>query len=181
MKKRGGAPRLMEVARRLRDQKKAEWDRVVPFGDLIVDRTEKARFLKFGKGATIYDSSYVYGRVVVGDHTWVGPFTVLDGSGGLTIGRHCSISAGVQIYTHDTVRWAVSGGKAPSDRAPVTVGDRCYIGPNAVIAKGVTIGSGSVIGAGSVVLKDVPPGVLAVGAPCRVVKKIKGSRTDGHA
>ena len=41
-----------------------------------------------------------------------------------------------------------------------------------MVLPGVTIGSGSVIGAGSVVTRDVPPGVLAAGNPCRVIRKI---------
>lgn len=36
----------------------------------------------------------------------------------------------------------------------------------------MTIGEGSVFGAGSVVTKDIPPMVVAVGNPCRVIRKI---------
>ena len=50
--------------------------------------------------------------VTVGAGTWIGPNTLLDGTGGLSIGASCSISAGVQIYTHDSVMWALSGGTA---------------------------------------------------------------------
>ncbi len=45
-------------------------------------------------------------------------------------------------------------------------------GGPAIMRPGVTIGEKSVIGAGSVVTKDVPPGVLALGNPCRVVKEL---------
>jgi acetyltransferase-like isoleucine patch superfamily enzyme len=141
------------------------WKRSLPFGDYIVDRWEKARKLGFGEGASIYDSALLLGDVVVGRNTWIGPFTVLDGSGGLYIGEYCSISAGVQIYSHDTVKWAVSGGLASPERAPVRIGDRCYIGPNVVISKGVSIGDGSVIGANSFVNKDIPRGMFAWGVP----------------
>ena len=47
-----------------------------------------------------------------------------------------------------------------------------WIGANAVVCGGVTIGEGSVIGAGSVATKDIPPMVVAVGNPCRVIRKI---------
>ena len=109
----------------------------LPFGDYIVDRWEKAKNLGFGEGSSIYDSAIVIGDVKVGKNTWIGPFTVLDGTGGLEIGDTCSISAGVQIYTHDTVEWAISGGKHPKEQAPVQIGNRCYIGPNSIISKGV--------------------------------------------
>ena len=145
------------------------WHRSVPFADLVVDRWERARQLGFGEGASIYDSALVLGDVTVGERTWIGPFTVLDGSGGLSIGAWCCISAGVQIYSHDTVLWSVTGGEAPAVRAPTRIGSRCYIGPNAVIAKGVTIGDGCIIGGGSLVLRDVPAGSKAYGTPCRVV------------
>ena len=144
------------------------WHRTLPFGDYVVDRWEKARRLGFGKGSSIYDSSLVIGAVKVGRQTWIGPFTVLDGSGGLEIGDFCSISAGVQIYTHDSMRRAISGGRAQIEHTPTRIGSRCYIGPNTVIARGVTIGSGCVIGANSLVLADVPAGCRAWGTPCRV-------------
>ena len=38
----------------------------------------------------------------VGEGTWIGAFTVIDGSGGLTIGKGCDISSGVHIYTHSS-------------------------------------------------------------------------------
>jgi acetyltransferase-like isoleucine patch superfamily enzyme len=147
------------------------WQRTLPFGDYLVDRWEKARRLGFGAGSSIYDSSLVLGNVKVGENTWVGPFTVLDGSGGLEIGSNCSISAGVQIYSHDTVEWSVTGGATGPVRSPTRIGSRCYIGPNTVVAKGVTVGDGCVIGANSLVLSDIPEGSKAFGTPCRVVGK----------
>ncbi len=147
-----------------------KFNRTLPLADYIVDRWEKAQALGFGKGASIYDSSLVLGDVKVGHDTWIGPFTVLDGSGGgLTIGSHSSISAGVQIYTHDTVDRSLSGGVAPVVHARTAIGSNCYIGPNAVIAKGVTIGDRVVIGANSLVLNDIPAGMKAFGTPCVVV------------
>ena len=152
-----------------REEVDARFRRTLPFGDYVVDRWEKARALGFGEGASIYDSALVIGDVRVGEQTWIGPGAVLDGSGGLNIGSFCSISAGVQIYSHDTVEWATSGGTAPAERAPTRIGDRCYIGPNTVVGKGVTIGDGCVVGAGSVVLSDLPAGSRAAGAPCRII------------
>lgn len=153
----------------------AKFRRSLPLADYVVDRWEKARELGFGERTSIYDSTLVLGDVKVGSDTWIGPFVVLDGSGGLTIGSHCSISAGVQVYSHDTVAWAVSGGEAPYRHAPTVIGDRCYIGPQTVVAMGVRIGEGSIIGARSLVLQDIPPHSKAYGTPCRVV----GTVTEG--
>jgi acetyltransferase-like isoleucine patch superfamily enzyme len=159
--------RAFWTARRL--EVDARYKRTLPLGDYVVDRWQKARELGFGEGTSVYDSVHVFGDVRVGRNTWVGPFVVLDGSGGLEIGSNCSISAGVQIYSHDTVRWAVTGGAAPYERAATLIGDNCYLGPNTVVAKGVHIGDGCVVGANSLVLRDLPPGSKAHGTPCRVV------------
>jgi acetyltransferase-like isoleucine patch superfamily enzyme len=145
-----------------------EFDRSVPLADYVVDRWGRARAYGFGEGSSVYDSCLVLGDVTVGEHTWVGPFTVLDGSGGLSIGSHCAISAGVHLYTHDTVRRTVSGGNAPIEYGSTTIGDRVFVGPHVVVQRGVTIGSGAVIGAHSFVARDIPPGALAFGSPCRV-------------
>ncbi len=160
--------RARELYLHLRSELTKTWQRCLPFNELLVDRWEKARYLGFGEGSSIYDSSYVYGDVEVGKDTWVGPFTLLDGTGGLKIGDNCSISAGVQIYTHDSIDWATSGGKDEISHAPTVIGSRCYIGPNTVIGKGVTIGEGCIIGAMSLVLSDIPPNSKVWGNPAKV-------------
>lgn len=144
-----------------------KFNRVLPFGEYVSDRWEKAEFLNFGRNSSIYDSSLVYGDVRVGSNVWIGPFTILDGSGAtLTIGDNCHISAGVQIYTHDTVDRVLQDGDIT--RGPVTIGCRCYIGPNSIIAKGVTIGDNVVIGTNSFVNRDIAANAKGFGTPFRV-------------
>lgn len=150
-----------------------EWNRSLSFGDYVVDRWTRAKQYGFGERSSIYDSSLVIGDVEVGSDTWIGPYTVLDGSGGLSIGSYCAISAGVQIYSHDTVQWCLSAGVTPAERAQTRIGSRCYIGPNTIVAKGVTIGDGCVIGANSLVLHDIPPDCKAFGTPCRLVSTLE--------
>jgi len=158
---------LRGLYQRLRTTTRERWHRDLPFDELLNDRWERAASLGFGDGTSIYHNSYVYGDVTVGEGTWIGPFTLLDGSGGLSIGDHCSISAGVHIYTHDTVRWALSGGQAEPERAPVRIEGCSYIGSQTVVTKGVTIGHHSVIGSCSLVNRDIPPYSIAFGVPCR--------------
>jgi len=159
---------LKKLYETLRVDMQNKFQRDLPLVELLFDRWERAETLGFGKGTSIYHSSYVYGDVIVGENTWIGPFTILDGTGSLKIGSFCSISAGVQIYTHDSVKWAITGGKASYEHAPVRIGDRCYIGPNTVISKGVSIGDESIIGAGSLVLSDIPPKSKAWGCPAKI-------------
>lgn len=160
---------LLEIRRR---EVAAEWNRSLPFGDHFSDRFARARELGFGSGSSIYDSCLVLGEVAVGKGTWVGPFVILDGSGGLSIGHNCSIAAGAQIYSHDTVELSgrLDGDAVP--KSPVTIGDNVYIGPNVVVARGVSIGEGAVIGANSFVNSDIPPRARAWGNPA-VVQEVK--------
>lgn len=154
-----------------RHEIKNKYNRVLPLGDYISDRWEKAKFLGFGQGSSIYDNVIVFGSVSVGENTWIGTNVILDGSGGLTIGSYCSISAGVQIYSHDSVQWAISGGQKEYEYAKTVIEDYCYIGPNVIIQKGVTIGKGSIIGANSFVNRNIPPYSKAYGTPAKVYTK----------
>lgn len=114
----------------------------------------------------------------IGAGTWIGRFCVIDGSGGLTIGRNCDISCGVHIYTHDTIRRCLSNRKflrsgrvdrTAIARAPVSIGDHTFIGANAVVLKGVSIGNRCVIGANAVVTRDVPDDTVFAAAPGRIL------------
>lgn len=113
--------------------------------------------------------AWVVGEPTIGAGTWIGAFTMIDGSGGLTIGEGCDIASGVHIYTHSSARRCVSGREYESvDRAPVSIGNRVFIGANAVINKGISIGDEAIIGAGSVVTKDVAARTFVAGVPARV-------------
>jgi|TARA_B110000971_G_scaffold205017_1_gene227056 acetyltransferase-like isoleucine patch superfamily enzyme len=160
---------VFKVYKWLQKKKKIKYDRYLPLNELLIDRSKKAEMLKFGKGTTIHDSSHVYGDVLVGENTWIGPFTVLDGSGGLLIGSNCSISAGVQIYTHETVNWAISGGKKPYEYNSVVIEDNCYIGPNSIIQSGIKIKSGTIVGANSFVNNNFPIGSKIAGNPAKLI------------
>jgi len=151
-----------------RSRLKKRFNRTLPFGDYVSDRWEKARFLGFGENSSIYDSALVFGDVIVGHDVWVGPFTLLDGSGAtLKIGDYCHISAGVQIYTHDTVDLVIQKGEI--SKAAINIGDHCYIGPNVVISKGVNIGDHVIIGANSFVNQDIPAHSKAWGTPAQPI------------
>lgn len=163
---------LQRLHKLLRQEKYDRFKRLLPFGELFGDRWEKACFYGFGQGTSIYDSSLVLGDVTVGCNCWIGPNTILDGSGGLEIGDHCDISAGSHIYTHDTVGKVIHG--SDISHAPVRIGSHVYIGPNVIITKGVTIGDYVIIGANSFVNIDVPSNSKGWGTPF----KIKGICSD---
>lgn len=117
--------------------------------------------------------AWVVGDPHIGPGTWIGAFTVIDGSGGLTVGAGCDISSGAQIYTHSSVRRCVSGRQFSAvERAPVRIGDHVFIGAGAVVMMGVTIGDHSVVAAGAVVSRDVPPYTVVAGVPARPTARV---------
>jgi acetyltransferase-like isoleucine patch superfamily enzyme len=165
---------LKILHKRLRQDTKKKWDRVLPFEEMLFDRWEKAKFLKAKNGSSVYSNCYVYGKVTIGKNTWIGPHTLLDGSGGkITIGDYCSISNGVQIYTHHTVKWALTRGKANYEKKSVSIGDCCYFGPNAIISMGSKIGKCCIIGANTLVNSKIPDNSIVYGTPGRIVGKVK--------
>jgi acetyltransferase-like isoleucine patch superfamily enzyme len=114
------------------------------------------------------------GEPKIGPGTWIGPFTLIDGQGGLKIGKGCDIASGVHILTHTTVKRCISERVYKEvDRSPTVIGDYCFIGENATILMGCDIGHHSIIGAGCVVkeFSKIPPHSIVVGVPGRIVKK----------
>lgn len=163
---------LRELHRTLRKNTAQKYHRINPFCEDLFDWKERGHFWTDSKNVTIYNSTTVAGDVKIGENTWVGPFCSLDGTGGLEIGCYCSISAGCQIVTHDTVRWAISGGTEPYEYAPVSIGDCCFVGSHAIVTKGVQIGDHCVIGAGAVVTKHVPSCAIVGGVPAKVIGQV---------
>ena len=107
----------------------------------------------------------------------------------IRIGNHVMIASNVQIYTAThpvelkerlTKDWTFECGKhfCQTYALPVTIESGCWLGGGVIVLPGVTIGEGCVIGAGSVVTKNFPSNSLAVGNPCRVIRKINGDEQD---
>lgn len=105
----------------------------------------------------------------------------------IDIGNNVLIASNVQIYTAThpvelsdrlTPDWDPNSGEyfCRTYALPVKIGNGCWIGGGAIILPGVTIGDGTVIGAGSVVTKDIPADCVAVGNPCKVIRKINQTR-----
>lgn len=163
---------LRDLHYKLREYTSSKYGRVNPFAENLFDWKEKGEFFA-GKGVTIYDSTTIVGDVKIGDYTWIGPFCSLDGNGGLSIGSYSSISLGCQLLTHDTVKWALSGGKAAHEYAGTWIGNYCFLGSYVVVLKGVTIGDHCVIGAGAVVTKDVSNNSIIAGVPARRIGKVE--------
>ncbi|HVW48000.1 MAG TPA: sugar O-acetyltransferase [Solirubrobacterales bacterium] len=114
-----------------------------------------------------------YGEhLTIGARTFVNFGLVALDAAPISIGDDCQLGPNVQLLTayHPT---------DPEPRrakleaaAPIAIGDNVWLGGGTIVLPGVTIGDNSVIGAGAVVTKDVPAGVVAVGNPARVVRRV---------
>ena len=124
---------------------------------------------EFGKNITFGDDVYVNFGCVILD------------CGPVTIGNQVLIGPNVGIYDANHALDAqerMDGALLPGS---VTIGNRVWIGGGAIILPNVTIGDDTVIGAGSVVTRSVPSGVVAVGNPCRVLRKLTEADKIGYS
>ena len=94
------------------------------------------------------------------------------------IGDNAQIAPNVAIYTAGHPIHPDSRNSGYEYGIDITIGDNVWIGGNTCIMPGVTIGNNVVIGGGSVVNKDLPDNVIAVGNPCKVVRKITEADRD---
>ncbi len=120
--------------------------------------------------------AWIVGAPKIGEGTWIGAFTVIDGSGGLVIGKGCDISSGAHILSHSTARRCVTDrAYAQIDQQKTTIGDHVFVGENATILMGCVIGDHSIVAAGAVVKEYsvIPPYSLVAGVPARVIRDIR--------
>ncbi|WP_419146276.1 maltose acetyltransferase domain-containing protein [Iamia majanohamensis] len=90
----------------------------------------------------------------------------------ITIGDDVQIGPSVQLLTptHPLEPGPRRAGWEAGE--PISVGDGVWLGGGVVVCPGVRIGADTVVGAGAVVVRDLPSGVLAVGNPARVVRRL---------
>lgn len=172
----GDVKALLQEITTLRDAlnkyTKEHYNRINPFNENLIDWKEKGKAVSECDNTTIYESSTVIGDVIIGDNCWIGPFTILDGGGGLEIGDTVTISAGVMIYSHDTLKSTLSDGAMPYEYEKVVIENNCFIGSQAIILKGSFIGHHSLIAANSLVNGSIPPYSIMAGSPAKAIGKV---------
>ena len=127
--------------------------------------------LRVGVGINVNGTLELAGRNVLGRGTMVHA----DGHQVWEWGASASEYVGVSDSNHAIDGSPVHLWDQPVAVADVRLGAACFLAGHAVVTAGTTVGAGSVIGANGVVTKDIPPGVLAVGAPARVVAQLSPS------
>lgn len=111
-------------------------------------------------------------NVSVGDNAFVNFNAVILDCAPVTIGDGTQIGPGVQLLAADHPRDAQTRRGLLELARPISIGSNVWLGAAAIVLPGVSVGADSIIGAGSVVTRDIPSDVLAVGNPCRVVRKL---------
>jgi sugar O-acyltransferase (sialic acid O-acetyltransferase NeuD family) len=122
------------------------------FDTVVHPTTQSSPWVRFGEGCIVCAGNILTAQIDVGAHTIINLACTVGHD--TTIGRIVTLSPGVNV----------------SGR--VTIEDEAFIGSGAVLIERIRIGAGAVVGAGSVVTKDVPPRVVAVGVPARVIKQL---------
>ncbi len=115
-------------------------------------------------------------NIFAGDRLYINFGCVILDCAAIHFGSDVKLGPSVQIYAAYHPLDAALRTSGPELAAPIRIGNRVWIGGGAILCPGLTIGDDSVIGAGSVVTRDIPPGVVAVGNPCRVLRELP---TDG--
>jgi maltose O-acetyltransferase len=131
----------------------------------------------FGTGSVIRPPlACDYGSFLhVGEHTFVNFGLVALDAAPIVIGDHVQIGPNVQLLTPthpldpDLRRdgWEGAG--------PIALGHNVWLGGGVIVLANVSIGEDTVVGAGAVVTRDVPSGVVAVGNPARVIRRLDGT------
>ena len=111
-------------------------------------------------------------NVTVGARTFINYDCVFLDCNRITVGDEVQIAPGVHIYTATHPFDALQRRAGFEQALPVTIGNGVWLGGGAIVCPGVTIGADTVVGAGSVVTRDLPPNVVAVGNPCRVLRSL---------
>lgn len=112
---------------------------------------------KMGGSIEIHSQSYINGATI-------------DCSQKIVIGRYCAIAQGVIIKDSDEHGIIDECGNENEYTKSIIIGNKVWIGTNAIILKGVHIGDGAIVAAGSVVTHDVPACTLVAGIPAKVIR-----------
>lgn len=133
---------------------------------------------------TRYRSQRFSPKIIIGNSVFMSNWVHVSATSQIEIGDHCLFGSNIFIsdHTHGKYGELTDPPEAPPAERPLGTGnhvlirDRVFVGDGVVILPGATIGTGSVIGANSVVSRDIPPHVIAVGAPARPLKEYNFER-----
>ena len=170
------AVRLYEILTDLKDRLFLKWISEMPSHHIRDFFYRHVYLIGIGSHVVIYYGLEIRkpSSLKIGDGTIIGDRAILDARCGITIGKDVNFSSNVSIWTLQHDYRDPQFRCVPEHFGPVSIGDRCWIGPNVIILPNVQIGEGAVVAGGAVVTKNVPPYALVGGVPAKVI----GSRPN---
>ncbi len=149
------------------------------YNNLDIEDEQKAKeiiqklFSKTGNQFTIMPNFYCdYGfNIEIGENFYSNHNLVILDANKVSFGDNVKIGPNCGFYTSGHPMDKENRKKVEFAK-PIKIGNDVWIGGNVCVMPGVTIGDDTVIGAGSVVTKDIPANVVAVGNPCKIIKKL---------
>lgn len=129
--------------------------------------------IRLGSGAWLERGVLLHawgGSITLGEHVFLGPYAVVYGHGGVSIGDHCLISMHCRILSSNHTVGASDQviRSLPDVLRPTRIGRDVWLGAGVTVLGGVHIGDGCVVGAGAVVSRDLPAGSICRGVPAEV-------------
>jgi acetyltransferase-like isoleucine patch superfamily enzyme len=116
------------------------------------------------------------GTIAIAVNTYIGPYTIIYGHGGVEIGSNTLVSMNCTILSSNhsvpDISRLIRG--MCDEKNPTHIGDDVWLGSGVRVLGGVRIGNGCVVGAGSVVTRSLPPGAIAWGVPAKIQGWRKG-------
>lgn len=131
--------------------------------------------IRVGRGCQIEDGARLEawgGSIEFQENTFIGPYVVIYGHGGIRIGKGCLISMHCRILSsnHTIPPVGIPIRSLPDVSRPTIIEDDVWLGAGATVLAGVCLHQGAIIGAGAVVTDDIPANAIAVGVPARVIR-----------
>ena len=121
--------------------------------------------VEIGRGGCNGPNSNVY----IGSNVGIFERTIINPSDEVHIGNNVGIGGEVMIWTHGAWLDVMQG--FPAEFGPVKIGNNVWLPARSIVLPNVEIGDNTVIGIGSIINKNIPPGSLAAGSPCKVIKE----------
>ncbi len=111
-------------------------------------------------------------HISVGDHFFANYNCIMLDAADITFGDYVFIAPNCVFTTAGHAIDEEQRNRGLEIALPISVGNSVWFGANVTVLPGVTVGDNVIVGAGSVVTGDIPSGVIAVGSPCRVLRRI---------
>lgn len=133
------------------------------------ENIELGNNVKLGK--EVYLGAWAKAKLVIGNNSYIGRWTIILAHQSVIIGNDCSIAPGCHITdVNHGIKPGVLIREQALVAAPLNIGNDVWVGAGSSILPGVTIGDGAVVGARSVVTHDIPPNAIVAGAPAKILR-----------